>query len=202
MAQKKIVLYESGKTAKTFGQIMSERGTPLLRISEKGRIMEQRGGIAKSFLECLTKFNPYHDEKGRFAAAPGKAGGLGVQTVGHIDIEKYRCVTEDITTDEVIITDERIQHIKERHPGDYERFMEYIPLIIANPDYILEANRANTAFLLKKFEDAGEQFELILRLKVSSDPSEYKNSIITFLKIEDKKWSKYLRNKKVLYNRE
>lgn len=32
--------------------------------------------------------------------------------IGQIDIEKYRVVTEDIRTDEVVITDERIQHIK------------------------------------------------------------------------------------------
>lgn len=122
--------------------------------------------------------------------------------VGKLDKDIYRCVTDDITTDEVIITEERIQHIKKRHPSDWERFMKYIPKIVADPDYILEANRPNTAFVLKRIEDAAEQFELILKVKVSSDPTEYKNSIITFLKIEDKKWRKYLRNKKRLYSRE
>lgn len=190
------------KIAKTFGQIMSEKGDPALQFSEKGRIMEQRGGVAKSFLECLAKFNPYHDEKGRFAAAPGKAGGFGVQTVGHIDIEKYRCVTDDITTDEVIITDERIQHIKERHPGDWERVMGYIPQIIDYPDYIIEANKPNTAVILKELEENGEKYKLILRLKVGSDPIEYKNSIMSFWCIGETTWKKNLKNKKVLYRRE
>lgn len=45
-------------------------------------------------------------------------------------------------------------------------------------------------------------FQLILRLKTSSDPQNYKNSIITFLKIDQRKWEKYLRNKKILYSRE
>ena len=40
-----------------------------------------------------------------------------MQYVGKIDKELFRCVSENITTDEVIITDERVQHIKERHPG-------------------------------------------------------------------------------------
>ena len=40
----------------------------------------------------------------------------GMQAVGHINIKLYRCITEDITTDEVIITEERIQHIEEHHP--------------------------------------------------------------------------------------
>lgn len=40
--------------------------------------------------------------------------------VGCIDAEIYSCITERITTSEVIITRERIAHIAERHPGDYE----------------------------------------------------------------------------------
>ena len=122
--------------------------------------------------------------------------------IGRIDVEKYRCVTEDIVTDEVIITTERIQHIKDRHPDDYEKFAKYMEEIVQNPDYILEANKPNTAFILKKVEEAGEHFELILRLKISSDPVEYKNSVMTFLKIAEKKWDKYLRNKRILYKNE
>lgn len=46
--------------------------------------------------------------------------------VGKIDIEIYNCITKDITTDEVIITDERIQHIKEHHPNNYEQYYSYM----------------------------------------------------------------------------
>ena len=42
-----------------------------------------------------------------------------VNFVCKLDKELYKVVTEDIRTDEVIITDERIQHIQERHPDDY-----------------------------------------------------------------------------------
>lgn len=35
-----------------------------------------------------------------------------VHVVGKIDQEIYQCITNDIVTDEVIITDERIEHIK------------------------------------------------------------------------------------------
>lgn len=63
-----------------------------------------------------------------------------LRTVGKIDVRKYSCVVSDIKTDEVIITDERIYHIIERHPNDYERFCSYIPQIIDDPDYIIEAN--------------------------------------------------------------
>ena len=53
-----------------------------------------------------------------------------------IDRSIYAAVSRDIRTDDVVITDERIAHIKERHPNDYERFMMYIPQIIEAPDYI------------------------------------------------------------------
>lgn len=125
-----------------------------------------------------------------------------MQTVGHIDIEIYRCITDDITTDELIITDERIQHIIERHPSNYERFVNYIPEIIADPDYIIEANKANTAVILKEIEDAGEKFKLILRLKVSSDPAGYKNSVLSFWYIGNTTWKKTLKNKNILYKKE
>ena len=100
--------------------------------------------------------------------------------VGKIDQEIYQCITNDIVTDEVIITDERIEHIKERHPNDYERFCSYIPEMISNPDYIIEANKPNTGVILKEIEEHGEKFKLVLRIKVQGDPDEYKNSIMTF----------------------
>lgn len=121
-----------------------------------------------------------------------------VHNVGKIDIEKYKCVTEDIQTDEVIITEKQIEHIKERHPNDYERYFGYVKEIIQNPDYILEANKPDTAFVLKHIVDNGKNYQLILRLKTSNDPTEYKNSVITFLKVDNKKWAKYLRNKNII----
>lgn len=124
-----------------------------------------------------------------------------VYHVGKIDLKIYRCVTQDITTDEVIITDAQIKHIKERHPQDYEKYHSFIRQIISEPDYILEANKPNTAFVLKKVSENGQNYQLILRLKTSTDIASYKNSVITFLKVDDKKIAKYLRNKKILYNR-
>lgn len=126
----------------------------------------------------------------------------GVRSIGKIDIEKYKCVTDDIKTDEVIITDKQIEHIKERHPNDYERYFGYAQQIISNPDYILEANKPDTAFLLKNIADNGKNYQLILRLKTSADPDNYKNSVITFLKIKDKEWKRLINNKKILYKSE
>ena len=114
----------------------------------------------------------------------------------------YKCVTEDITTEEVIITDNQINHIKNRHPNDYEIFSSYFSDILSDPDFILEANKPNTAFILKQITENDLTVQLILRLQTSQDPKGYKNSIITFLKIDIKTWNKYLRNKKILYRKD
>ena len=125
-----------------------------------------------------------------------------MHSVGKIDVEIYKCVTEDIQTDEVIITERQIEHIKERHPNDYERYFTYAKEIIQAPDYILEANKPNTAFVLKHIVDNGKNYQLILRLRTSQDPTDYCNSIITFLKVEEKRYNRYLRTKKILYKSE
>lgn len=122
--------------------------------------------------------------------------------IGKIDRNIYKCVTPDIRTEEVIISDTQIQHIKNRHPNDYENYFKYAEIIISKPDYILEANKPNTTFILKHIEDADKSFEMILRLQTSNDIKNYKNSIITFLKVEEKRYNRYLRTKKILYKSE
>ncbi|GEM_PF-120597 len=125
-----------------------------------------------------------------------------VHSIGRIDKNIYRCITEEIITDEVVITDERIQHIKERHPNDYERFRSYMADIILEPDYIIKANKPNTATILKEITDNGQKFQLVLRIITPEDNPKFKNSVITFLNINERTWNKYLRNKEILYKRE
>lgn len=125
-----------------------------------------------------------------------------VHYVGKIDKNIYSCITDEIQTDEVIITDERIGHIRENHPNDYERYCSYLSEIINKPDYIVEANKPNTATVLKEITSNDEKFKLVLRLKVEKDPQEYKNSIISFWKIGDTTWKKTIKNKNILYKAE
>lgn len=109
---------------------------------------------------------------------------IDVHTIGKIDRNIYKCITEDIVTD------------------DYERFSKYFSEIVANPDYIIETNKPDTAVILKKIIDDGQRFQTVLRLCTSKEPDGYKNSIITFLKIDQKRWERYLRTKEILYKKE
>lgn len=122
--------------------------------------------------------------------------------VGKIDIEIYNCITKDITTDEVIITDKQIDHIKNRHPNDYELFNKYLEKIVEQPDYNIEANKPFTALILKEIQIDNKKFKTVVRLATSNDTPSYKNSIITFMKIDDREWNRILKNKKILYKSE
>ena len=111
-------------------------------------------------------------------------------------------VEEDLVTDEVVITEQQILHIEEGHPGDFERLSGYIPQILQEPDYILRGNRPHTALVLKRIATPEFEAEVILRLKVSGDPAEYKNSIITMWKISKKRFLRLLRQGETLYKKE
>lgn len=124
-----------------------------------------------------------------------------MQYIGKIDKNKFKDISNDITTDEVILTDKQVEHIKERHPNDYEQYFKYVKDIVENPDYIIRDTKLYTGFLLKEFIEEDKRFQLILRLHTSKDNFEYKNSVITFLKVSEKKYKQYLRNKEIVWKK-
>ena len=161
-------------------------------------------GLEKRYNRMATYYPKDVDKAGKsgIIRTENKVEVQDVHYVGKIDRNIYRCVTEDIQTDEVIITDERIRHIKERHPNDYEKYYGYMRDMVISPEYIIEANKPNSALVLKSFSEETEQFKAVVRLITSSDNKGFKNSIITFMKIDEKEWSRLLRNKKILYKTE
>jgi len=119
--------------------------------------------------------------------------------VGRIDLERFRAFFPDITASEVIITDERIEHIEKRHPGTYRKYGQYIPAILGGYEYMLEGDLPNTVLLLKRVEDAqGMRLELVLRLHTSRDNPAFHNSVLSLWDIGEAKWGQYERTKKIL----
>ena len=122
-----------------------------------------------------------------------------MQVVGWIDRGIYLMVTPIITTDEVVITDERIHHIKDGHPGDFEILAPHLQHMLTAPDFILVSSRPHTAVIMKKID--GIFGKLVLRLHTPEDPEDYKNSILTGMVIDEQTWKRLTKPKKVLYKR-
>ena len=118
-----------------------------------------------------------------------------------LDREIYSCISKDILTDEVILTEERISHIKGHHPNDYERYHGYIRRMVISPDYIIETRAADTAFIVNEFTEGDMHFRLILKLKTAREKRDYKNSVIQFQYINGREFERLIRNKKILYKR-
>lgn len=126
-----------------------------------------------------------------------------MRTVGRIDKEIYKCITENIMIDEVVITDNQMQHIMERHPDTYEKVGIYLEAALKNPDYIIEDKHMNTGLIIKRIDlNNRKHIQIVLRICTPEDVDGYKNSIISCWEISDKRLQNYLRNKRILYKRE
>lgn len=132
----------------------------------------------------------------------GNGGNPDVNFVCRLDRELYSVITDDIQTDEVVVTEQQIVHIEEEHPGAYNRFAQYLPQVVQDPDYILKGNRPNTALVLKQIVEEDAITEVVLRLKVASDPVSYRNSIITLWRISPKRFRRLLRQSEILYKKD
>ena len=123
--------------------------------------------------------------------------------VGRIDIERFRRFFPDLTTAEVIITDERIEHIEKRHPGAYKKYGQFIPEVLDSYNFLMKDAMPNTVLLLKRLKNAdGTRIQLVLRLHTTQDAPGFKNSVISMWKIDSDRWKYYKRSKKILDKRE
>ena len=73
-------------------------------------------------------------------------------SIGKINQKIYKCITEDIITEEVIITENQIQHIKDRHQEAYNKVLKNIQETISTPDYIIRDKHAYTGLIIKRIQ--------------------------------------------------
>ena len=90
-----------------------------------------------------------------------------MHTIGRINKSIYSCITEDIVTDEVIITDNQLQHILHRHPEVYKEVTDYLNDIISAPDFIIKDEHKNTGLVVKRIKTKEEYAQMVLRICAS-----------------------------------
>lgn len=117
--------------------------------------------------------------------------------LGKINVQPLEAEFGKLKTDDIIITSERIEHIKLRHSADYELFEKYGVLAVTNPDIIIKdcKNKA-TVFMIKRL--SGTNINVVARLVVSDDNDRFKNSVMTFYRIRNKNLLKLIKANKIL----
>lgn len=106
-----------------------------------------------------------------------------------------------LKTDELIITNERIEHIKIRHPEDFELFEQYSLLVVNEPEFVIKDEKnKNTVFITKKLENTN--LNLVVKIILETDEDDLKNSVMTFYRIRDKNLKKLINKNRTLYKKE
>lgn len=123
-----------------------------------------------------------------------------MQYIGKLDREKLGKYKNIIITDKVIMTDERVEHTQKRHPGDYEKYIGYIPNIIKKPDYILEdKDNIDTILILKTINEKQRNIQVVVRMQTNKKEKNKYNSIITFWHMRDRNYKSTIKNNKIIY---
>mgnify|MGYP005944264235 FL=1 len=121
--------------------------------------------------------------------------------LGNLDPTPLTAFFGQLQTTEVIVTDERIAHIKERHPEDLLLFEQYGREAVLSPDLIIRGSKhIGTVFAVKKLPDTN--LNVVVRLVLETDEAGFKNSVMTFYRLRERNLKKLLEKNQLLYTRE
>lgn len=127
-----------------------------------------------------------------------------MQYIGKIDIEKLGKYKDKIITNDVIITEERLNHIKEHHKDLSSKETGYLKNVLNDPDYVfLDRKNEDTVLLVKEIKENWQNYRMVLKLSTNTKHVNYniQNSIISFWHIGEKKLNQYIRNEEILYKK-
>ena len=131
----------------------------------------------------------------------GSVKKIELTVLGNLDPSPLISTFGHLQTTEVVVTDERIAHIKERHPEDYLLFEQYGRESILSPDILIQdIKNVGTVFAVKKLPDTN--LNVVLRLVLDTDNPDFKNSVMTFYRIREKNLQKLMEKNPVLYIKE
>lgn len=100
---------------------------------------------------------------------------------------------------QVELTDERMMHIKDHHPGDFDFCVQHIDLSIQDPDIILEDHKnPNTAMFIRCFSETGVNVVIKLSMPNAGDNRSF---IVTVHPAGERSIRKLERKNKIVYKR-
>lgn len=99
----------------------------------------------------------------------------------------------------VELTTERMEHIRQHHPEDYDLCMKHVDEVIAAPDLILEDHKnPMTAMFIRSFGTEG--INVVVKLTLLRDDNQ-RSFVVTVHPVGARSIKKLERKNKVVYNR-
>lgn len=141
-------------------------------------------------------------EKAGILSAETKADGGRVRSLCRLKIRQIETEFGKLNTPEVVLTEERAEHIRIRHPEDYDLFEKYGVDTISDPDIVLkDGKNPNTVLMFRKIGDTN--LNTVIRLSVAGeDDAGNKNSVMTFYRVRDKNLKKLIDKNKTVYRKD
>ena len=207
-AQEDLTEIERAEQKAAYGKRMEKMNKRLSKYALDPDNKKTYQGRAEQWSDYTEKWSDYH--KKLFEKAVQSAIIVTDKTVGKekaameftaLGKLNTKPLTEEfgeLYTDEVIVTDERLEHIKTHHPEDYELFEQYGKDTVLSPDEILVDNKhPATVLMIKHLPDSN--LNVVVRLALDPDHPDYKNSIMTFYRIRESNLAKLRKKSKILY---
>ena len=124
-----------------------------------------------------------------------------LRILGKLEEKALKAEFGALRTTDVIVTEERIKHIRERHPQDVELFELYGTETVVKPDIVIkDMKNEGTVFMIKHLPDYN--INVVVRLALKTEDEGLKNSVMTFYRIRAKNLVKLLRKNKEVYRKE
>ena len=106
-----------------------------------------------------------------------------------------------LLTKNLVLTDNSIIHIKERHPNDYGDVIKDLSNMVQDPDSIMIGNKSHTLVYMAR-NSKGHMYQVVIRLKDEDMSDELQNSIITLNRVNEKRYKRYKKSRKIIYKKE
>lgn len=129
-----------------------------------------------------------------------------IKELSSLNIDLYKCITKDIATDRVVLTDKQIIHMADHHPEAYNDVLIELNETIQCPDYIIKDEKhSDTGLIIRKISSSDDESKhtfIVLKICTDTCDGKFANSVISGWKISESRLQSYLRNKPILYKRE
>ena len=219
---KKKTLYEWKQTQRTI-----ERA---VRTEQQKADMFRAAGMNRKASDCMDKIKAYRstyddmcknvglqpklermrvykgtvdnsDKSGIISNIKSDTGIQNARYIGNVDNKIFESEFGMLKTSEVVLTDERKEHIKIQHPNDFELFDQNCEEIIKHPHLVIKDEKNdNTIFMIRHIEDTN--VNVVVKIATVDDEKHPKNSIMTSYRIRNRNVKKLKKKNKVLYKSE
>ncbi len=116
--------------------------------------------------------------------------------IGKIDTNKIGNYGKKIVTKDIVLTDERKEHIFQTHTNDFALIMHHIDKVVLNPKEVIEdLKNTDTIYLIDKVEK--NHLNVVVRLNTTNSKEHPQNSIMTAWLIRNRNLEKL--SKKIKY---